>query len=168
MKRLPRIKCLAVLVAPMLFLLLSGCGKNESKVVTDPHNTDPNRCMVTDIGEASDFNLSAETMDDRMVVAQGIANPQALVWRDQALNKTFYLTRIMATERKLYYMRTVPDDEEKPGIATEFKGHLIRWSRLDPKRSIPIAQALHQKYNITVNPKETYLIIEGEKPKGCP
>ena len=154
------------LIAVSLICFVS-CKSQKNRELSKSRNTDPGRCIVEDVGEATDFIQLPNIVDDRMVIAHGLANPQALVWRDTQTNRTFYLTRVMGTERRLYFMRQVADDE-KPGVASSFKGHLVKWSNLPPKRSVPIANALDQQYNIQVKPEESYVIIVGEKPEGCP
>jgi hypothetical protein len=156
-----------LLLWPPLLLFAAACQMKSGREEPAPQNNDPGRCVVADVGEAADFIQSNPIVDDRMVLTQGLANPQALVWRNAETRQTFYLARIMGTERRLFYMRQVADDE-KPGVASSFKGHLVKWQNLDPKRALPIANALKQQYNIEIAPDRAYVIIAGEKPKGCP
>lgn len=132
----------------------------------DSNPTDPSRCVVEDVGEAADFILKPGLRDDRMVVAHGLANPQALIWRDDNIKKTFYIARVLGTEKRLYYLRPVADDET-PGVASHFEGRFLKWSHLDPRRRVLLSDALRQNYNIEFEHDKTYIIIHGERPEGC-
>jgi hypothetical protein len=130
-------------------------------------NKAPGRCSFTDIGESADFIVQSQIVDDRLVIAYGLANPHALVWRDQTTGKSFYITKVMGTGQKLFYHKEIQPSEQQ-GIASEFKGHLLRWDKLPKERSLPITNALSRQYQISVNPESTYIILAGEKPVGCP
>jgi hypothetical protein len=147
-------------------VLIISCKNNTSHEAMS-NNADPGRCTVEDVGEAADFIVKKEVRDDRLVVAHGLANPTALIWRDDIAKKTFYLARVMGTERKLYFLKPVADDET-PGVASVFEGHLLKWSHLDPKRRTLLMKALADNYNIKIQPDNTYIILQGEKPEGCP
>ncbi len=154
--------------ATILLLLITSasCGKipgNESSA----QKKDPAHCQVIDLGEAADLIKKPAIDDDRMVLIQGLAHPHALVWRDQHTGQTNYITRIMGTEQKLFFMTKVAADET-PGVRSEFKGHLIKWDKIPEKRSHPIAGALASQYNINIKPKSTYLIDADSKPSHCP
>ena len=144
------------------------CNKTPDRVVPEPKkNTDPSRCTIADIGEAADFVQQKNVVDDRLVRAHGLTNPQALVWRDEDTGKTFYLARIMGTERKLYYLREVPDEAPAPGVLSQFEGRLVRWRNLPAAQARNMAAGLKSQYGIDVNSNEALLIIAGQKPDGC-
>jgi hypothetical protein len=128
---------------------------------------DQARCKPVDLGEATDLVQQGQLSDDRMAVVQGIADPRILVWRDSKTGNIFYITRIMGTEQKLFYLRQIGVDE-KPGIESEFLGHLLRWDKLPLERSLPIANALATQYRINIKPESTYVIDADGKPSGCP
>ena len=150
------------------FLLITHCGKATEPTENIPRNTDPARCTTVDIGDATDFIQQPNIIDDRMVRASGLTNPQALVWRDDASGKTFYLARIMGTERKLFFLKQVPDDAPPPGVASRFEGRLVRWNHLPPEQAKHMAVGLKSQYNIDVNMKEAFVIVQGQRPEGCP
>ena len=153
---------------PVLLLMTAGlwsCGKTSPS--NDAKKADnSNRCVLTDIGEAADFIQRTDIADDAWVVAQGVANPQALVWRDAETNKTFYLARVLGTQKRLYFLREIPEGET-PGVPTTFKGHLLRWDHLPAKQAANMAGGLKSTYNVTLAPAQTFVIIEGAKPSGC-
>jgi hypothetical protein len=156
---------------PLVYLtcliLLFSCKSNNFQNPEKKKNTDPKRCILENVGESADFIQKKDLQDDRLVAAQGLANPQAIIWRDDNEKRTYYLARVMGTERKLYFLKPVADDET-PGVASRFEGHFLKWSNLDPKRAALLSNALATNYNIKFDLKETYIIIEGEKPEGCP
>ena len=154
---------IAILISAIFIMSCKGNASHDSP----SKRPDPKRCVSVDIGEAADFIKKKGLKDDRLVVAHGLANPQALIWRDDTESRTFYLARVLGTERKLYYLKPVADDET-PGVASEFKGHLLKWSHLDPRRNALLTNALATNYNVKIDPEQTYIIINGEKPKGCP
>lgn len=159
------LKTAAVAITVPFFIL--HCG--QSKVESSPpkKNTDPGRCIATDVGEAADFVLQKNIVDDRLVQAQGLTNPQSLVWRDEQTGKTFYLARIMGTEQKLFFLKEVADEAPPPGVSSRFEGRLVRWRHLPPAQAAHMASGLKSQYNIDVKLDEAFLIIEGQKPDGC-
>ena len=159
----------AFLFFPVLVLasgLLSGC-KTENTPTGPKESENPNRCELTDVGEASDFMKTKVIEDDVLILAQGFGYPQALVWRDAGTNKTYYLTRVMATDKRLYFHREIPEGET-PGVPSRFEGHLLRWDHLPAKQAASMAGGLKSQYNVTFDPKDTYIIMQGQKPSGCP
>ena len=132
----------------------------------DSVSNDPKRCRISDVGEAADFIQKSDIQDDVLIVAHGLGNPQALVWRDSQTGKTFYLARVMGTQKKLYYLKEIPEDE-KPGVPSRFSGHLLRWDHLPKEKALDMMSGLKSQYNITINPEETYIIVKGQKPRGC-
>jgi hypothetical protein len=158
---------LGLLTIHISVVLAISCKNNTSHESASKGNPDPRRCTAEDVGEAADFIVQKGIRDDRLVVAHGLANPTALIWRDDAAKRTFYLARVMGTERKLYFLKPVADDET-PGVASVFKGRLLKWSNLDPKRRALLMKALADNYNIKISPDDTYIILQGEKPEGCP
>ncbi len=145
-------------------LSITACKNTASN--DSPEKRDPKRCDFVDIGEAADF-IKTKIVDDRLVVAHGLANPQALIWKDDSSGRTFYLARVLGTEKKLYYLKPVADDET-PGVASEFKGHLLKWSHLDARRNALLTNALATQYNVKIDADKTYIILSGDKPDGCP
>ncbi|MCP4604919.1 MAG: hypothetical protein GY847_31090 [Proteobacteria bacterium] len=128
---------------------------------------DPARCDIIDLGEAADLVENSSIKDDKMVFVHGIAHPHSLVWRDQRTGNVYYITRVMGTEQKLFFLKRVPDGE-KPRVLSEFRGHLLRWNKLPLERSAPIAAALASQYNIHIKSESTYVIDGNGKPEGCP
>jgi hypothetical protein len=148
-------------------LCAGGCGRGESQVSSSPDKSaNPNRCTLTDIGEAADFMQKRSIEDDILVVAHGLGNPQALVWREAKTNRTYYLARVMGTEKRLYFLREILEGET-PGVPSRFKGHLLRWDHLPQQQARNMASGLKARYNVTFNPSDTYIILQGQKPKGC-
>ncbi len=152
----------ALLIA---MLTLAACRTDSSKEASLP--VDPARCKVIDLGEATElFNKSALD-DNRMVLIRGFAHPRALVWRDATTGFTYYITRVMGTKQRLFFLQQLNPDE-KPKILSELEGHLLRWDKLKSKRSDPIANALASQYDIRIKPESTYVIDASGKPAGCP
>ncbi|MCP4675419.1 MAG: hypothetical protein GY854_07930 [Deltaproteobacteria bacterium] len=157
-----KIPCFTFLLA---VTMLGSC-QSSSKETPNKTKKDPTRCRVTNLGEAANLAKQVNIADDKMVHINGIADPRALVWRDQA-GQTNYITRIMGTEQRLFYLKKIAADK-KPGILSEFNGYLIRWDRLPKKRTAPIAAALAAQYKIEIKPESTYVIDGDGKPEGCP
>ncbi len=145
--------------------VITGC--NTAAPPPSSSQEDPTRCIAVDVGEASDFILQKKIIDNRTVIMHGLTNPQSLVWRDDGTGKTFFLARIMGSERRLYFLKEVPDEEPPPGVLSRFEGHLLRWSNLPQKQSQHMALGLKSQYNITIEPDNSYIIIHGQKPEGC-
>ncbi len=152
---------------PLLAMTLLGACQSSSTEGSKKRPKDPTRCKVTTLGEAADIAKQADIADDKMVHINGITDPRALVWRDQTTGQTNYITRIMGTEQRLFYLKRIATDE-KPGILSEVNGHLVRWDRLPKERTAPIAAALAAQYKIEIEPKSTYVIDADRKPEGCP
>ncbi len=146
-------------------LALISCKTHSSKESHTPF--DPTRCKVVDIGEATDLAEKSSIDDNRMVLVHGLAHPRALVWRDATTGFTFYITRVMGTKQRLFFLRQIKPDE-KPHILSELQGYLLRWDKLPKKKSSPIANALASQYKIIIKPESTYVIDESGKPAGCP
>ena len=162
-------------VRPEILLLISisgvlnlgGCKKTDPLSEAPPPNTDPSRCIPVDVGEAADFIQQQNIKDDRLVTAQGFTNPQSLVWRDEKTGRTFYLARIMGTERKLFFLKEVPDDAPPPGVLSRVSGHLLRWKHLPREQARRMAAGLKSQYNVDVDMENAFIIIEGAAPNGC-
>ena len=148
-------------------VLSTQCGKKTEQPAPPPKNTDPSRCVMQDVGEASDFVMQKNIVDDRMVRVHGLTYPQSLVWRDEDTGKTFYLARIMGTEQKLFFLKEVPDEAPAPGVSSEVAGRLVRWDRLPVAQARHMASGLKSEYNVNVVPNQAFLIIAGRKPDGC-
>ena len=159
----PASACSKLIISAILFF---SCKDNTSHDPSAWRNTDPKRCIAADVGEASDFMRQSDIKDDRVVTAHGLANPQALIWRDDAAKRTYYLARVMGTDKKLYYLKPVADDET-PGVASVFEGHFLRWSHLNRERGALLMNALKTNYNVEFDPTKTYIIVKEEKPEGC-
>ena len=162
-------KChkILLLISISAALIFTGCKKSEAPADTPPKNNDPGRCLPTDVGEAADFIQQKNIVDDRLIVAQGLTNPQSLVWRDEKTGKTFYLARIMGTERKLFFLKEVPDDSPPPGVLSRFSGQLILWKHLPKQQARHMAAGLKSQYNVDVDMEHAFIVIEGAKPDGC-
>jgi hypothetical protein len=152
----------------ILFLLvvLFSCTSPKSSPPL-PVNTDPNRCNYSNIGAATDLAYDENLRDDRLVVVDGLADPRALIQQDKTTGQTFYVAKVLGTQQRLFYIKQLAPDE-RPGIASVFKGHLVRWDRLPEQSAATIAHALNREYGITVIPSSTFAIIAEEKPDGCP
>lgn len=149
-----------------LLLLSLGCRNNSTDEKTI--STDPSRCKVVDVGEAADlFTRKAGITTDRMITTQGLAHPHALVWRDQQTNLNYYVTRVMGTEQRLFFIKQIKGDK-RPGIASQFSGHLLSWNELPKTLSAPIVRAFAAQYNLKIDTNKTYVILADEKPTGCP
>lgn len=149
----------ALMTVTVLLTLNWGC-----KEKTD---LDPRRCQIQEAGEAADLLNRPDFPLDRMVRVQGITYPKALVWKDKTTGIVNFTARVMGTEQRLFYLRTIPQGAS-PGILSELTGHLSRWDRLPEARMKPIAAALKQQYNINIVPEKTYVIDADGKPEGCP
>lgn len=101
-----------------------------------------------------------------MVLIHGIAHPRALVWRDSTTGSTHYITKVLGTEQKLFFLKELAPDE-KPGILSVLEGHLLKWTDLPLTESTPIANALSAQYNIKIQPESTFVIKNNSRPKGC-
>jgi hypothetical protein len=149
------------------FLLFGlGCKTNstDDKIIS----RDPSSCKVVDVGEATDFfTRKVGITTDRMITTQGLAHPQALVWRDQQTNLNYYVTRVMGTEQRLFFIKQIKNDE-RPGIASQFSGHLLGWNELPKTLSAPIVRAFASQYSLKIDTNKTYVILADEKPQGCP
>ena len=155
------------LISMSASLIISSCKKSEAPAETPPKNRDPARCVPVDVGEAADFIQHKEIVDDRLIVAQGLTNPQSLVWRDEKTGKTYYLARIMGTERKLFFLKEVPDDAPPPGVLSLVSGHLLRWKHLPVDQARHMAAGLKSQYNVDVDMDQAFIIIENTVPDGC-
>ena len=156
-----------LLISISVVLILPSCKKSDPPTDMLPKNSDPARCAAVDVGEAADFIQQQNIIDDRLIVAQGLTNPQSLVWRDQKTGQTFYLARIMGTEQKLFFLKEVPDDAPPPGVLSQLSGHLLRWKRLPTEQARHMAAGLKSQYNVDVDMEKAFIIIEGAKPDGC-
>ncbi len=152
----------SILIWPVGSLLIGGCACGDRT-----SNTDPARCQTMDLGDAPTLVESGTIKNDQMVFVQGIADPRALVWLDRSSQTTYYITKILGTQQRLFYLRQLKPDE-KPTIKSEFRGHLLRWDLLPEAQSASFANALAEQYNIHISPATTYLINATGKPKGCP
>ena len=144
-----------------------GCGSEGAGEQAAPVASDPQRCVLAELGEAADLVESGRLPDDRLVSLQGIADPRTLVWKDQTTGDIHYITRVMGTQQRLYYMEQLAPGQA-PAIKSEFVGHLRRWDRLPEREAAPIARALLTEYKLQVDPEKTYLLVGGAKPAGCP
>lgn len=132
-----------------------------------PKQQDPQRCAVREAGEAANLLGQVNLPNDSMVRVQGITHPQALVWQDKEQGTTHYATRVMGTEKRVFYLKTISQGE-RPQILSELTGHLIRWDQLPDKRMKPVAAALKKQYHIAIEPDQTYVIDADGRPEGCP
>lgn len=144
-----------------------GCGGEGTGEQSAPAAADPQRCALAELGEAADLVESGRLPDDQLVALQGIADPRTLVWKDQQTGDIFYITRVMGTQQRLYYMEQLAPGQA-PAIKSEFVGHLRRWDKLPEREAVPIARALLTEYKLQVEPEKTYLLVGGAKPAGCP
>ncbi|MDJ0762319.1 MAG: hypothetical protein QNJ97_04965 [Myxococcota bacterium] len=154
-----------IFISTLFGLAWIGCNPSQSKNASEA--SDPMRCQLQNLGEAPDLILKGAIDDDRMATIQGITDPRSLVWRDKQDGETYYITRVMGSEQRLFYYRRIASNES-PGIKTELTGHLIRWDKLPPSRFDAVAKALATKYDIHIDPIKTYLIDAEGKPTGCP
>jgi len=146
-------------------LLAIGCGGESATEPQDAPN--PARCELAKLGEAADLVESGKIPNDQLVEVEGIADPRTLVWREQKTGKIYFITRIMGTQKRMYYMEQLAPGEA-PKLKSLFVGHLRRWDKLPPHEAKPMAQALLTEYKLQVEPEKTYLLAGGVKPDGCP
>jgi hypothetical protein len=148
---------------------LSACGDDGNPLAqaTDDTPPDPARCDAMDLGEAADLFSKGDPPSGRIARIDGLTDPRTLVWKDEATGAVFFITRVMGTERRLYYMAPVKPGEEPKALAG-VEGHLQRWSDLDPRKGATLARALEREYSLKIDPKVTFLLTAGEKPAGCP
>jgi hypothetical protein len=144
--------------------LLPACGDEKAP---KPAAKDPKRCDLKDLGEAANLIESGKIPDDQLARVSGIGDPRSLVWQDKVTSKTFVLTRVMGTQRRLLFLEELPPGQA-PTVKAVFEGHLLRWDKLPPQRAVPIGRALKKEYEIDIDATKTYLIIAGAKPEGCP
>ena len=147
--------------------LTLGCGAEKT---TDPPgglDRDPARCEVAELGEAADLFEKGDPPSGRIARIDGLTDPRTLVWKDETTGAIFFITRVMGTQRRLYYMAPVKPGEEPRALAV-VEGHLQRWSDLEPKKGVTLSRALEREYSLKIDPAVTFLITAGEKPSGCP
>ena len=150
------------MILTALFLLGNlSCG-DKKKTLFD----DPQRCVLKELGEASDLAESKSLPNDTYVHVTGIANPKTLVWQDRETGHVFYVAKIMGTGGNLLYMQQMQPGE-KPKILSDFKGTLTRWQDLKKTDSVPMAKALLSKWRFKINPDSTYVIRGRTMPDGC-
>ncbi len=147
--------------AILLFLLMIGVGGCKKD------NDDPKRCDVIHLNEAADF-MKQPIQDDRMISLDGITDPLTYIsWRNAETKTISFITPLTGTNKKLYYLGTVPAKEMPPRALSYVKGHLIRWDKLSEQRTVPIAKALLQEKKIKIDPSSTYIIDATGRPGGC-
>ncbi len=156
-------KSIQIASTVFILLILTSC---KDKTPSDPAPVDPARCKVVDLGDAVDLIEKGSIDDNRMVIVQGISDPRALVWQDDAGKQTFYIARVMGTEQRLFYYKRLALGE-KPGISSEFEGYLLRWDRMPKKEFGSVKAALKAKYDIDVKADQSYVINADGKPVGC-
>jgi len=162
MKDLHRIPAL-VLTAALLCLSLASCSRDEAKAAA----LDPARCSLRELGEATTAMESGKLPTDQLVHMEGITHPGTLVWKDAKSGAVNYVTRVMGTGQKLFYMQQIENGEE-PGILSDFQGTLLRWTDMPREESAPMARALKDEWKVDVIPEGTYILKGGTKPLGCP
>jgi hypothetical protein len=89
------------------------------------------------------------------------------VWKEKQTGNIYYITRVMGTQKRLYYMEELAPGEA-PVLKSLFVGHLLRWDRLPERRAAELTKALLTEYKLEVEPDKTYLLFGGQKPAGCP
>jgi hypothetical protein len=153
-----------LLACSLVFALVFSCGESKQP---PPPPKDPKRCEIKELGEAAEVIESGKVPSDQMVRVTGIGDPRSMVWQERTSGKAYFLSRVMGTQRRLFYLEELSPGES-PRVLAVFEGHMTRWDQLPPKRAVPVANALSKEYKIIVEPTKTYLIINGEKPEGCP
>jgi hypothetical protein len=147
--------------------LLSGCQANETSDPQRIAEPDPARCEAADLGEAADLFAKGDPPSGCLARIDGLTDPRTLVWKDEATGAVFFITRVMGTQRRLYYMAPVKPGEE-PKALSVVEGHLQRWSDLEPRKGVTLSRALEREYSLKIDPQKTYLLTAGEQPAGCP
>lgn len=149
--------------AILFLLLLPAFATLSCKKNTD----DPKRCEFVHLDEAANF-VKQPIKDDRLMSLDGITDPLTYIsWRNAEAKTISFITPLTGTDKKLYYLGTVPANEAPPRALSFVKGHLIRWDKLPEQRTVPIAKALLQTKNIKIDPSTTYIIDATGKPDGC-
>jgi hypothetical protein len=158
----PRFASIRAVLA--LAALGGGCS-SEPAPAAPP--ADPSRCELKDLGEASTLIETGNLPADQLARLSGVGDPRSLVRQDSVTKQAYFLTRVMGTQRRLFYMQELATGET-PKVLAVFEGRLQRWDLLPPQQAVPIANALKQEYQIDIDPRQTYLITADAKPDGCP
>jgi hypothetical protein len=163
------IDILAVAALAAVSVALGACGDTRKEPIPgkEPPPPDPARCEVASLGEAADLFEKGDPPSGRLTRIDGLTDPRTLVWKDEATGGVFFITRVMGTERRLYYMAPVKPGEE-PRALSVVEGHLQRWSDLEPRKGATLSRALEREYSLKIDPQTTFLVTAGEKPAGCP
>ena len=118
------------------------------------------QCALAELGEAADRVAAGDLPSRQYAKLTGLTDPRTLVWQDERTKDVFYITRVMGTERRLYYMEQLETGEE-PVPKSTLVGTITRWSELPPERGVVLARALKREYDLEIEPERTWL-MEGE------
>ncbi|MBN2802675.1 MAG: hypothetical protein JXR91_06250 [Deltaproteobacteria bacterium] len=156
----------SILILMIFLSSLCSCAEKDTKDKSTSAPISQKLCKMIDLGEASDLIEKKDIPDNQYCKIGGISDPRILMWQDMTTSKIYFATKVMGAQGRLFYMQEL-NPGEKPALKEGFEGTITKWSSIDKTLSQSMAEQFKNKWDVTITPADTYIIMGNKKPDGC-